>query len=87
MIANNKAYRYVTNKPMRRLAMHGLSTTLLTLLCTIKEPTRVRSAQGRQTNGCVIKHGVYSPLVTIPKPKDDNIFYDPIKSKHSFTKA
>lgn len=87
MITNNKAYRYVTNKPMRRLAMHGLSTTLLTLLCTIKESMRVRSAQSRQNNGCVIKHGVYSPLVTIPKPKDDNIFYDPIKSKHSFTKA
>ena len=87
MIANNKAYRYVTNKPMRRLAMHGLSTTLLTLLCTIKEPIRVRATQSRQNNGCVIKHGVYSPLVTIPTPKDDNIFYDPIKSKHSFTKA
>lgn len=87
MDSNIKAYRYVTNKPIRRLAMNGLSTTLLTLLCTIKEPVRTTQPKSRQTNGRVIKHGVYSPLVPMPKPKEDNIFYDPIKTKHSYTKA
>lgn len=67
--------------------MNGLSTALLTLLCTFKEPTTTIAIKSRQTRSRVIKHGVYSPLVPMPKPKEDKIFYDPIKVKASYTKA